>query len=137
MRAAAVIVVSAAVAATVAGCGSTGHFVAAKPIASPVNLSIYIANGHVQLSPGHAGAGPVLLLVTNQAARSETLTVHSAGRGGVTLATTGPINPDSTAQVQVNLTTPGDYALSADRAAPARLRIGAPRAGDDNQLLQP
>jgi len=135
MRLPAVVLLAAIVSVALAACGSGGRFVAATPPANPVNLAVYINNSRVLLSPARLGAGPVLLLVTNQASRSETLTVHPS-RGG-TVASTGPINPDSTAQVQVDLTTPGDYALRAGRASPARLRIGAPRAAASGALLQP
>jgi hypothetical protein len=135
MRSRVVVCAAAAVAATVAGCGAGGHFVAATPAASPVDLDVFISNSRVQLSPARLGAGPVLLLVTNQSSRSETLTVNPAR--GSPVASTGPINPDSTAQVQVNLTTPGDYALSAERTTPARLRIGPARPGGSGALLRP
>lgn len=124
-----------ALALTAAGCGGSGHFAAATEPPATVNLSVLIGNSRVQLSPARLGAGPVLLLVTNQAPRSETLTVHEPRVGEV--ATTGPINPQSTAQLQVNFTMPGYYALAARSVIPALLRIDPPRRGGDGSLLQP
>ena len=132
MRAAPVV---CALALTAAGCGGSGHFEADTEPPAPVNLSVLIGNSRVQLSPARIGAGPVLLLVTNQSPRSETLTVHQPRVGEV--ASTGPITPQSTAQLQVNFTVPGFYALVADRVAPAKLRIEPPRRGGDGALLQP
>jgi hypothetical protein len=132
MRTAAVVCAGALV---VSGCGSGEPFVAATEPPAPVNLSVYIGNARVQLSPARLSSGPVLLLVTNQSARNETLTLRPRRRGAA-LASTGPINPDSTAQVQVNL-APGAYALTARGAAPATLRIEAPRSNGNGTLLQP
>ena len=74
----------------------------------------------------------------------------SAGDGSRSLASTGPINPQSTDQVAVNFNQPGEYKLSTasgggtDAALatdhpiqPASLHIGAPRSASSNQLLQP
>jgi hypothetical protein len=124
-----------ALALAAAGCGSSGHFAAETAPPAPVDLSVLIGNSRVQLSPARVGAGPVLLLVTNQSPRNETLMVRRRRFGY--LATTGPISPQSTAQLQVNFRTPGFYALVARRVAPAILRVGRSRRGGDSSLLQP
>jgi hypothetical protein len=88
----------------------------------------------------------VIFYVTNAASRTESVSIQ--GPGG-SHATTGPINPQSTARVTVDFTSPGDYTISTSAAAasdaaltgrgiqPATLRIGAPRPNADNVLLQP
>src|SRR5947209_5753112 len=69
-------------AAAVAGCGDGGHFANHPRPASPINLTVYINDQRVSLSPAAAGAGPVVFIVTNQASRSESLTILPAGEAG-------------------------------------------------------
>jgi hypothetical protein len=139
----------AAGALLVAGCGSSKQFANQPKPATPVNLTVYINNARVSLSPASVGAGQVTLIVTNQASSSQTLQITPAGASDP-LATTGPINPQGTAQVDVDLATQGTYVLStgtagetdaqlSGRAAirPATLRVGAPRPNARNQLLVP
>jgi hypothetical protein len=138
-------------AATVAGCGSSTHFANQPRPPSPVNLTVYINDQRISVSPGSVGAGPVVLIVTNQASNAESLTVLPVGSSGATpLADTGPISPQGTAQVTLNLNTPGDYTVatasngSTQAAAalpsgvhPALLHVGKPRPSASNSLLQP
>ncbi len=137
----------AATAVAVAACGSTGGKSAAvlRP-PSPVNLSVYISNARISVSPTSVGAGPVMFTVTNQANRAESIAVSSGAR---TVATTAPINPQGTTQVTVN-TRPGTYTIQAaphggtdaqltqnSPIAAASLRIGRARPSSSNQVLQP
>ena len=130
-------------------CGGGGGSMATKPRpAVPVNLTVEIDNQRVSVSPASVGAGPIVFIVTNAADRTESLMVQSPG-GSQTLASTGPINPQTTAEVTVDLGDPGDYMVvtgtsgsDAAQAAPASiqpatLHIGAPRPSGSNQLLLP
>ena len=132
---------------TLAACGSTGGKSAAllRP-ASPVNLSVYVNDSRISVSPTSVGAGQIVFIVTNQASHSEALAISTGSR---TLATTAPINPQGTTQVTVN-TRPGRYTIQALRhgatdaqlsqaspIAPATIRIGRPRPSSSNQVLQP
>ena len=134
-----------------AGCGGSGSFANDPRPPSPINLSVYINNSRVSLSPRSVGAGPVVFIVTNQADKSESLAIVHKGRTSIAnaLADTGPINPQGTAQVIVNF-RPGDYTIStataggtqAHRATAkpvrgASLHIGPPRPSASGQLLQP
>jgi hypothetical protein len=134
----------------VSGCGSGSHFANEPRPASPVNLTVYINNARVSLSPASVGAGEVVFIVTNQADKAESLTIHPAGNSSQSLASTGPINPQATGQVAVDISQPGEYkvttastvgtdaALATRRSiAPASLRVGAPRPSSSNELLQP
>jgi hypothetical protein len=137
--------------AVLAGCGSGSHFANRPRPPSPVNLSVYINDQRISVSPSSVGAGPVDFIVTNQSSTAESLTVLPAGASaGPPLADTGPISPQGTAQVTVNFNTPGAYTvaiaprgLTQAAAAtptgirPALLQIGAPRPSASNQLLQP
>jgi hypothetical protein len=135
----------------IAGCGSSGHFANIPSPPTPTNLTVYINDQKVSVSPNSVGAGPVVLIVTNQASTAQSLTVLPAGASAAQpIADTGPINPQATTQVTVNLNTPGAYTVgtapngSTEAAAalptgvrPAVLRVGKARPSGSNQLLQP
>jgi hypothetical protein len=132
----------------VSACGGGTTFANKPRPPTPVNLTVYINDARVSVSPSSVGAGPVVFIVTNAASDTETLTVRAPGGGS--LANTGPINPQATAQVIVDFRDPGDYTVStgkpgttqAAQAAPssiqsATLHIGASRPSGSNALLQP
>ncbi|HEY2769298.1 MAG TPA: hypothetical protein VGI87_01970 [Solirubrobacteraceae bacterium] len=133
-----------------AGCGSSGKFANKPRPAAPVNLTVYVNNARVSVSPATAGAGEVVFVITNQADKAESITIHPAGDSTRSLASTGPINPQSTAQVTVDFAQPGDYTVATGKSTgtdadvaspnpiqPAQIRIGKARASSSNQLLQP
>ena len=114
---------------------------------SPVNLTVYVNDSRVSVSPASVGAGTVVFIVTNQARHAESLAISAAG--GSTLASTAPINPQGTTQVSVNF-KPGEYTIATaphgrtdaelsqtPPIRPASIRIGRQRASSGNQLLQP
>jgi hypothetical protein len=113
-----------------------------------VNLTVYINNSRILVSPSSIGAGPVTFIVTNQASTAESLTVQSTS-GGAALATTAPINPQATSEVQVNF-TPGTYTVATNGSGgtdaaqasptqiqPASLLVGPQRENSNGALLQP
>lgn len=129
-------------------CGSAGGKSASllRP-PSPVNLSVFVSNSRVSVSPTSVGAGPVIFTVTNQARSAESLAISAAG--GSTLVSTAPINPQGSTQVSVNF-KPGDYTLAIRARGrtdaqlsqqslirSASIHIGRPRPSSSNQLLQP
>lgn len=132
----------------VAGCGGGKHFANDPRPPTPINLTVYITNSRILVSPTSVGGGPVTFIITNQASQAESLTVQSAS-GGPTLASTAPINPQATSSVQVNF-TPGTYSVTttsgggtgASQATPssiqsASLFIGPERENANSVLLQP
>ncbi len=129
----------------VSACGSTSKGATTPRPPAPVNLTVYIDDSRVSASPTAVGAGPVALIITNQASHAESLAVQRAGNGaGQPLANTGPINPQATAQVTVNFTSPGSYSLSTGgdggstvAIKAASIHIGKPRSSSDDQVLQP
>jgi hypothetical protein len=132
----------AVAALAVSACGATSEGATTPRPPAPVNLTVYIDNSRVSASPTSVGAGPVAFIITNQASQAESLAVQRAGSAaGQPLANTGPINPLATAEVTVNLTTPGTYSLSTDGSGgsikAASIRIGRRRPSSDNQVLQP
>lgn len=128
-------------------CGSTSSGATTPRPAAPVNLTVYIDNSRVSASPTSVGAGAVAFIITNQASQAESLSIQPAGSSGSQpLANTGPINPQATAQVTVDFTSPGTYSLSTTGGdagggssiqAAASIHIGPPRSSSDNQVLQP
>ncbi len=138
----------AVVSTAAAGCGGGTTFANKPRPPTPVNLTVYINNARVSVSPSAVGAGPVVFIVSNAAAK--TVSLNIATSGGSSVGTTGPINPQSTAQVTVDFRDPGTYRVSAGTTgktqaeqnqpssiASATLHIGKPRASGSNQLLQP
>jgi hypothetical protein len=140
----------AVTAALLSGCGSGTTFANDPRPATPVDLTVYISNQRVLVSPDSVGAGPVIFIVTNGSAKTQGLTIQSAG--GRALASTGPITPQATAQVtvdfsktnegDVSITTRPSGATDASQAIPtairpASLHIGTPRPSASNVLLQP
>lgn len=130
-------------------CGSVGgKSPSALQPPTPVNLTVYVDNGRVSVSPASVGAGPVVFIVTNQASNAEALAISKLGQSRP-LASTAPINPQGTTQVAVDF-RPGDYTIStAGRGATdaqlsqassirsASIHIGHERASSSNSLLQP
>jgi hypothetical protein len=129
----------------VSACGASSKGATTPRPPAPVDLTVYIDNSRVSVSPAAVGAGPVAFIITNQASQAESLAVLPSGSAaGQALANTGPINPQATAQITVNFTSPGTYSLSTDGGdgsntsiRAASVHIGKPRANGNGQLLQP
>lgn len=125
-----------------AACGSSDSYDNASRPPSPVNLAVSVTGDQVRISPERVGAGPVVLLVSNQSNRSRDLTLSGAqGAGGscVTAETSsGPIAPQGVARLPVDLVQGTCEVGVADGGArPARLTVGAPRRSAQDDLLQP
>lgn len=130
-----------------AACGAAGGQSPTKPDPPiPVNLTVYINNSAISISPASVGAGPVVFLVTNQSSQAQALAISSASRR---LATTAPISPQGATQVTVDI-GPGSYTLAtapdghtqAQRSvtssiSSASIRVGPRRKGSSSTLLQP
>ena len=107
------------------------------------NLSFY---GYLEgiepeeVSPRRFGAGPVVLIVSNQTGAKQTVTLETdelAGSGPGMKETSQPIQPRGTGTLQVNVRE-GSYALStSDGPKPARFDVGPARRSGQDQLLQP
>jgi hypothetical protein len=131
----------------VAGCGGGARFADKARPPTPVNLTVFINDARVSVSPSSVGAGPVVFIITNQASRAEAVTIRAASGGGP-LASTAPINPQATSDVTVNF-HPGDYTVTTSTPATANalatgttvksasLHIGPSRSNANNVLLEP
>lgn len=133
---------------SVAGCGGGAHFANNPRPPTPVDLTVYVNNSRVLVSPSSVGAGPVIFIITNQSRQAQSVTIQPAS-GGTALASTAPINPQATSQIQVNF-SPGNYTMttgnpgttdasqaSPSSITPASLYIGPERPNGNNVLLQP
>jgi hypothetical protein len=132
----------------ITGCGGGTTYANRPRPPAPINLSVYINNARVSVSPSTVGAGPVSFVVTNSATSTESLSIQTPD-GGQTLGSTGPINPQATAELTVNF-TPGDYTVGAGSQGnaeatqstpssiqPATIHIGPQRTSGSSELLQP
>ncbi len=139
------IVILAGSVLAVSACGSTASGVTTPRPPAPVNMTVYIDNSRVSVSPPSVGAGPVAFVITNQASQAESLSILRDGSSaGQSLADTGPINPQGTSQVTVDFSSPGTYSVATGGGDPgsaairaAQIHIGSKRSSSDNQLLQP
>ena len=122
------------------GCGSSDYANDPRPPA-PINVSAAISNSKVSVSPRRFGAGPVTIIIANESNRAQRVTIESnelgASKPGLKQST-GPINPDGTATLKVDVTE-GDYqvTVSGGNVKPASVHVGAKRQSAQNQLLQP
>ena len=90
----------------------------------------------MSVSPSVGRRRPGEFIITNQARQAESLAILRAGAAaGQPLADTGPINPQATAQVTVNLSSPGRYSLAT--AAVAAAQIGRLAGARRTTALQP
>ena len=130
-----------AFAALLAGCGGGSNYKNKLRPPAPLNITASVSDAGIAVSPTAFGAGPIVLIVTNQTGASQEVTIESdqlgASKPGVT-QTTEPINPRGTGQLKVNVTQ-GRYRVRAANAdiAPAQLVVGPRRQSAQNTLLQP
>jgi hypothetical protein len=133
------VVVGAAV--VCGGCGGGEERANEPRPPSAINVTAAVADGRIAVSPRAFGAGPILLIISNQTPRAQAVTFETAATdddGPGLVQTTSPINPAGTAAIEVDVPE-GRYRLStADRAIrPAAVRVGAQRASAQGDLLTP
>lgn len=126
--------------ALVAGaCGSdnTSYKNLPRPPA-PINVTAAITDSQIKVSPRRFGAGPIVLIISNQSSEAQAVTFETDGREAGIRQTTSAINPAGTAQLQIEVRR-GTYELSVEdrRIRPASVRVGRQRASAQNALLQP
>ena len=123
------------------GCGADNSYKNTLRPAEPINVTANVSTKRVSVSPTGFGAGPIVLIITNQTGRKQDVTLESdttSGKAGIQQST-GPIIPEGgTAQLQVNVGQ-GTYHLSTadDRVEEATIAVGGSRGTSQNELLQP
>ena len=105
-------------------------------------MTAFVGAKRVSVSPNAFGAGPIVVIVTNQSNSSQDVTFQTstAGSGGKDDVTqsTGPINPGDTGQIKLDVIQ-GKYQVKTGDGAisPASVSVGPERASAQNDLLQP
>ena len=131
----------AAALVTLAGCGGGGDYANEARPPAPINVTAAITNSRVSVSPQRFGAGPIVLVISNQSSSAQEVTFETDELGGSqpgrTFNTT-PINPRGTATLKVDVRQ-GDWKLRTEdggiEAAAVSVRKARESAQDD--LLQP
>jgi hypothetical protein len=126
-------------AAVLAGCGESHHRNDLRP-AEPITVTALIDGHRVKVSPTKFGAGPIMLLVSNQSGRPQHLTfqTNETGGGPPGIRASTPVPLHGTAQLQVSPKR-GSYVVAVhDHAVrSASVRVGAARRSSQDQLLRP
>jgi hypothetical protein len=126
---------------SVAGCGGGGDYANRPRPPAPINVTAAITNSRISVSPQRFGAGPIVLIVSNQSSTAQKVTFETAelagSRPGRKFDTT-PINPRGTATLKVDVRQ-GRWKLSASEGGirAVALRVGRKRESAQNDLLQP
>jgi hypothetical protein len=123
----------------VAGCGGGGSYANDPRPPAPITVTAAIRPDGVVISPSRIGAGPIVLIATNETNVSQDLTVaQRASATGAAADSTGPVNPQGVGQLKVDVGQ-GTYTIKASGASvkPAILVVGRPRPSAQNELLQP
>ena len=131
----------AAALVTVAGCGGGGDYKNDPRPPAPINVTAAITNNRVSVSPQRFGAGPIVLVVSNQSSSAQEVTFETDELGGEepgrTFSTT-PINPRGTATLKVDVRQ-GDWKLGTKDGGirAAAVSVGKERKTAQDELLQP
>ena len=128
------------VAALSVGCGgSDGDYANEPRPPAPINVTAAVTDERISISPRRFGAGPIVLIVSNQTEAPQEVTLETdeldGSEPGLAPQSTGPIRPSGTATLKVDVRE-GTYALSADDRS-VKVEVGAPRRSAQNELLQP
>ena len=126
---------------SVAGCGGGGDYANKPRPPAPINVTAAITNSRISVSPRRFGAGPIVLIISNQSSSAQKVTFETDELGGSQPGrkfNTTPINPRATATLKVDVRQ-GRWKLSAsqDGVRPVALRVGRERKSAQNDLLQP
>jgi hypothetical protein len=108
---------------------------------APVTLTAAVHDDGIQVSPAIAGAGPIVLVVSNQTRKPQKVTFETdelGGRTGGNTASTPVIAPQGTGRLSIDARS-GRYAVHVrDRGIrAAHISVGPPRKSSQNQLLLP
>jgi hypothetical protein len=119
----------------IAGCGSQKNYANDPRPPSPIAITAAVFPHRISASPVRFGAGPITLTIANLSSKSLSVTLNSAGNNDAP-ARSGPINPQGTAVISVNV-KPGSYTLKSSGSASTTLKVGAKRPSAQDQVLLP
>jgi hypothetical protein len=135
------VAAAALLATAAAGCGDTEPRTNLPRPPAPVMLTAAIHEDLIQVSPARVGAGPIVLVVSNQTGHPQRVTFETdelgSNRAGRT-ASTPVIAPQGTGRLTIDARS-GRYAVHTRERTirAARVRVGAPRKSSQNDLLLP
>ena len=126
---------------TVAGCGGGDDYANRPRPPAPINVTAAITNSRVSVSPQRFGAGPIVLVISNQSSSAQEVTFETDELGGSQPGrkfNTTPINPRGTATLKVDVRE-GDWKLRTSDGGirAAAVSVGRERKSAQDQLLQP
>ena len=131
----------AAALVSLAGCGGGDDYANEPRPPAPINVTAAITDSRVSVSPQRFGAGPIVLVISNQSSSAQEVTFETDELGGSqpgrTFSTT-PINPRGTATLKVDVRQ-GDWRLRTGDGGirAAAVSVGRLRKTAQNELLQP
>jgi hypothetical protein len=125
----------------IAGCGGGGDYKNNPRPPAPIDVTAAISNARVSVSPQRFGAGPIVLIISNQSSTAQKVTCETDELGGSQPGrkfNTTPINPRGTATLKVDVRE-GNWKLSASANGirAAALKVGKKRKSAQGDLLQP
>ena len=136
-----------AAALLLSACGEDDEYKNELRPPTPINVTAAISSDDISVSPTRFGAGPILLIVTNQSGASQVVTLEvdefasnpSRSKQAGLRQSTGPINPNDTAQLKVVVNEDTTYTVRTDddEIEPATITVGAQRPSAQNEVLQP
>jgi hypothetical protein len=134
------LILAAVACCGVAGCGGGSDYANKERPPAPINVTAAVSTKKVSISPKTFGAGPIVLIISNQTGEKQKLTLQTSELGGSKpglKATSNMIGANDTGTMKVNVRE-GDYELSTSGGVKAaRFTVGRQRASAQNQLLQP
>ena len=124
-----------------AGCGGGRDYANQPRPPAPINVTAAITDFRVIVSPRRFGAGPIVLIVSNQSSSAQKVIFQTDELGGSEPGRkfdTTPINPRGTASLKVDVRE-GDWKLSTDDGGirAASVAVGRKRKTAQGDLLQP
>lgn len=127
--------------APLAGCGGGDDYANRPRPPAPINVTAAISDARISVSPRRFGAGPIVLIISNQSSSAQEVTFETnelgASQPGRTFNTT-PINPRGTAALKVDVRE-GDWELHTEDNGirTADVKVGETRKSAQDELLQP
>ncbi len=123
-----------------AACGDTEPRTNIPRPPAPVTLTAAVHDDGIQVSPAAVGAGPLILVVSNQTGKPQRVTFETDELGGQpgNTASTPVIAPQGTGRLSIDART-GRYAVHVRSRTirAAHVKIGPRRPSSQNQLLLP
>ena len=129
-------------ASALAGCGgdSAADYKNSPRPATPINVTAAISDKEISISPKQFGAGPVVIIVSNQTGSEQTVTLETDELGGTQPGlkqSTDPIAPRGTGTLKADVRE-GSYAISVRKGPEAAtVEVGPKRKSAQDTLLEP